>query len=984
MADNAQNINVDFIDEPKQWKSLDEYAQSPEFEKFLHNEFPEGAAYLDDAVSRRNFIKLIGASLAFAGLSSCRMPKETIVPYVNDPEGVVPGKAKYYATWFRQGNKTWPILAKSSDGRPTKIEGNPLSKQTGKATNAFAQAAILSMFDQDRLKTPKFMGEKKTWNDFSKAWSDLLKDHQASQGENLYVVSGTSSSPSVWRQKAKLRAMLPKINWLNHEAMHDGHQLAALNGHKASYDLSKAKVIVSFNSDFMQFHDESLSMSRAYAKGRKVEETGNGMNRLYVVETAMTLTGSNADHRLALSFAEIEDCIWTLAQKLGLATAKGAPIVLSEKAKKYLDAIVKDLNANKGQSVLIVGPQHSSNMHALVYKINEALNNAGKTVRYVAQSDQENDVEEVLGQWLVQAKGEKEYTVVSIDANPVYAFAGQKEVQDFFNQAKHKIALSYDVNETQTWAQWQLPLSHDLEAWSDAQSLSGEQGVVQPLIEPLFNSKSVLEFLAILNGEQDAYALNLVKHTWADEFIGKNRDAKAIYSDGFEKKWNDLLNKGLLTNSNGVSSIASVKVNNATRAEKSGLSVYVIPSSSTYDGRYANNAWLQETPDPITKVTWDNPALISTQLAKKLSIKDGQLLELSLNGATLRLPAMIVPGTAQDSIVLTMGYGRQVSGCVGKNVGVNVLSALPLGQFVSSVGAKIVNGSEKIATTQNHGSMEGRPIVRSANIQKFLEHPKFAQEMVEHPPLESLWKEKDYNSGYQWGMSIDLNACIGCTSCALACQSENNIPVVGKDQVLAGRDMNWMRIDRYFEGSPEDPQVVHQPVMCQHCENAPCEQVCPVNATVHDDEGLNAMVYNRCIGTRYCSNNCPYKVRKFNFLNYTKDTPELQKMAFNPNVTVRTRGVMEKCTFCVQRINEKKFEAKVGGRELKDGEVKTACQEVCPTEAISFGNILDKNSQVVKEKSSPRNYALLAELNSKPRTSYLAKLRNPNPELEGI
>ncbi|MCI5071449.1 TAT-variant-translocated molybdopterin oxidoreductase [bacterium] len=981
MANNAQSINVDFIDEPKQWKSLDEYAQSPEFEKFLHNEFPEGAAYLEDAVSRRNFIKLIGASLAFAGLSSCRTPKEVIVPYVHDPEGVVPGRAKYYATWFRQGRKAWPILAESSDGRPTKIEGNPLSKRTGKATSAFAQASILSMFDQDRLKTPKHAEKTKSWNEFNQFWAGLSKKHQATSGANLYIVAGATSSPSVTKQKEKLLSQYPKMNWLDYEMFDQVNESAALNGHRAVYDLSKAKVIVSLNSDFMQFGDDSLKMSRDYAKGRKVEDNNNTMNRLYVYETAMTLTGSNADHRLALTYDQVEHFVIALAQRLNIETNNGDSnaVVLTEKGKKHLDALVKDLMANKGESVLLAGTQHSSYIHALVYKINERLGNNGQAVEYVYKGESQSP-QATLDEWILQTTGRNDYTVVCIDTNPIYAFAGKEKVQNFFAQAEHKIALSYDLNETQAWAQWQLPLSHDLESWSDAQSLIGEQGVVQPLIEPLFNSKSSLEFLAILNGQQDAYALNLVKQTWANQF-----GLSSISSTAFEKKWTELLNKGLtMGSSNARRTVGSVSVKRPLNTKKSDVSVYVVPSSSTYDGQYANNAWLQETPDPITKVTWDNPALVSTQLAKKMNLKDGQLLELDVEGRKLRLPVMVVPGTAKDTVVLTLGYGRKIAGCVGKNVGVNVAPLLPIGQYNSGAKLNSVGGEEKIATTQNHGSMEGRPIVRSASLKKFLEHPKFAQEMVEHPPLESLWKEKDYNSGYQWGMSIDLNACIGCTSCAVACQSENNIPVVGKDQVLAGRDMNWMRIDRYFEGSPEDPQVVHQPVMCQHCENAPCEQVCPVNATVHDDEGLNAMVYNRCIGTRYCSNNCPYKVRKFNFLNYTKDTPELQKMAFNPNVTVRTRGVMEKCTFCVQRINEKKFAAKVDGRELKDGEVKTACQEVCPTEAITFGNILDKSSQVVKEKSSPRNYALLAELNTKPRTTYLAKLRNPNPELEGI
>ncbi len=610
--------------------------------------------------------------------------------------------------------------------------------------------------------------------------------------------------------------------------------------------------------------------------------------------------------------------------------------------------------------------------------INEALGNIGTSVVYVQPDDAALPNRNELAQLMARISSGQLNTLVILGGNPVFNAPADFNFGSALTKIENTIHLSPYRDETSRAVKWHVPMAHYLEAWGDARSSDGTASVVQPMIEPLFGGHSNVEMLNLVVTGEDQRGYDIVRKTWG-----------AMLPGSFEPGWRKVLHDGLMeksayspvsvtTDSGRVAAAVS-----ALPQSNAGLEVVFAGSSQIHDGRYANNGWLMEMPHPITKITWDNVAMISIATAKQLGLKSGDLVQLTVGGRSMEVPIWQVPGQADNSITVEVGFGRTSSGRVGDKVGFDLYAIRSSDACDIASGATItkLNREYFIACAQDHWSMEGRPLVREATLEEFRKDPKFAQEMVEHPPLESLWDEHSYTQGNQWGMAVDLNSCTGCGACTLACQSENNIPIVGKTQVSKGREMHWIRIDRYFSGSVEDAEMVHQPVMCQHCENAPCEQVCPVAATVHDKEGLNVMVYNRCIGTRYCSNNCPYKVRRFNYFNFTKDTPEVVKMAMNPDVTVRFRGVMEKCTFCVQRISEARIKSKLESREVRDGDITTACQQACPTSALTFGNIIDPNSRVNKIKAQNRNYAMLAELNVKPRLTYLARIRNPHPDL---
>jgi molybdopterin-containing oxidoreductase family iron-sulfur binding subunit len=715
------------------------------------------------------------------------------------------------------------------------------------------------------------------------------------------------------------------------------------------------------------------------------------MNRLYVVESSYTLTGGMADHRKQLPAQHMYAFCLAVAQELqqqGVTVSGVADTQVPEQFefdRNWLSAVAKDLRLHRGQSLLVAGRQQSEQVHALVYAINAALGNVGNAVSYRQAKydlpDNNTDLPELVNG---VNKGDIE-TLVMLGSNPVYNAPADLELAAAIKKLKHSIHLGSHVDETARICGWHIPQAHFLEQWGDAQANDGTLSIIQPMILPLFGGRSEIELVNFLNTAKETGGYELVRATW-QEILPKNN---------FEKRWRRVLHDGILENSQASLIAPRVRQRNLTavlkekqpitkKLSRDNVEIVFTPSAAVFDGRYANNGWLQELPDGVSKLAWDNAALMSQRTAKELGLKNEDLVLINLSGREAPMPVWIIPGHADYSITVTLGYGRTAAGRVGNGVGFNAYRLRTSDHLNMAYGATIQRTIDtySMANTQDHNSMEGRPLVREATLSEYRDHPTFAEEMVEHPPLVSLWDEFSYDEGNQWGMTIDLNACTGCNACAIACQSENNIPIVGKEQVKEGREMHWLRLDRYFSGDVEDPEMVYQPVACQHCENAPCEQVCPVQATVHDSEGLNVMTYNRCIGTRYCSNNCPYKVRRFNFFNYTNELPEIVKMAQNPDVTVRSRGVMEKCTYCLQRISEAKIEAKRDNKELKDGDVVAACQQACPTNAIVFGNIIDPESKVNKLKKSDRKYEMLAELNIKPRTSFLAKLRNPNPELE--
>ena len=976
------------------WRSLDQLADTPEFKEFLQREFPENASEMTNPFTRRKFLTLMGASIAFAGLAGCRRPVEKIIPYVNAPEHIVPGKSLNYATTIPFALNSYGLLVESHVGRPTKIEGNPKHPSTLGKSNRLIQAEILNLYDPDRSKAVMHKGAPASWAAFESFWAGKAKNFEKKAGEGLVVLSRSFHAPTMYRLYERFMKKFPKAQWVAYEPVSDaniykGMDIAFGKPLQPVYHYDKAVVVLSLGSDFLLTETDDIRATKGFAAGRKVDESGK-MNRLYVVENTYTATGAMADHRLRLQSGHIATFAFALLAELkkqGLAVGTlPAPAGEGSIDKKWVSAVAGDLRKHKGSALVVAGKEQPAAVHAVCALINEALGANGATVHYLEMKQALLPDSEKVNGVMRALKNKKVKTLVMLEVNPVYDAPVDFGFSEALKNAGQTIHFGMHADETAALCEWHVPAAHVLESWGDARSLDGTPSVIQPLIEPLFDGIPLVRMAAVLSGETKKSDYELVQGTWK----------KILVAGSFDREWRKVLTVGLYKKENYKAPkirlktervISWLKHNPVTiqRASLDNLEVVFTASPAMLDGRYANNGWLQEMPHPVSKLTWDNPLFISPNTAKELDIQNGDLVTLSVNGTRLKLPAWILPGHADHSVTLTLGYGRSASGRVGDGVGFNVYALRRSSEpdFVTGGQLSATGETYLLANTQDHGSMEGRPLVREATLEEFKKEPHFAEEMVEHPPLQSLWEERKYDEGYQWGMTIDLNSCTGCNACMLACQSENNIPVVGKEQVSKGREMHWIRLDRYFSGDLQDPEMVFQPVACQHCENAPCEQVCPVAATTHDEEGLNVMTYNRCIGTRYCSNNCPYKVRRFNFFNYTNELPEIVKMAQNPDVSVRFRGVMEKCTFCTQRITRSKIDAKNQGRELRDGDVQAACQQTCPADAITFGNILDKESEVAKSKLSPRNYELLGELNLKTRNTFLAKVRNPNPELVG-
>ena len=1052
---------------PRYWRSLDELAATPGFRERLEREFPEGASSIE-GVDRRHFLKIMAASFALGGigLAGCRRPEENILPFGWSVEGAIPGLPVYYATAMPLRNGAIPLLAETHQGRPTKLEGNPAYAPHGGASSLLAQASILDLYDPDRSTAHRQEGSPIDTMGAKALLAQVGKSFAGSHGEGLAVLADASSSPTRARLMIALRARFPKAVWAEYEPLTDeppAPVARALFGLpvKPIYRFTKARRILSIDSDFLQSENGSLYYARDFAKGRKVVKKDDSMNRLYVTESALSITGTMADHRLRLASSHMTAFAAAVAAKV-TGDASYAKLAEGLEVKpEWIAECAADLMANKGASLVIAGSHLPEQAHAIAYALNEALGNIGTTVEFILNTS--NPLLGIGGLSELIAKGSVK-TLVILGGNPAYNAPADLNWPELQKSVPQVIRHGYYEDETSALAGTHLAAAHYLESWGDARTTDGTVVPVQPMIMPMFGGITQTEVLASVLGMESTDPYKLAFDTITGRLGARGEPA-----------YRRFLHDGLIARS--AFRPIRVRLNKAALGRyleqgqplktvtKSSLEVRFIADPRMDDGRFNNNGWLQECPDPITKISWDNAILVSPRLAKELGIdspssaiqvarkdladfdkgrENAHIVELTVGKRTLRGPAHIQPGLANYTVVVPLGFGRTKVGRVGEGTGFSGYAARESGSLHVANGATITVTGEKmfLADSQWHWSMEGRDLVREGNLSEYQENPGFVKEVgleAESPAVvldpgydqispadkaskiprgNSLYKTPQFDGVHQWGMSIDLNTCIGCNACVVACQAENNVPIVGKEQVLRGRIMHWIRLDRYYsdgkadaspfggEGNreiPEDPQVSMQPVACMQCELAPCETVCPVNATVHGDEGLNVMAYNRCIGTRYCANNCPYKVRRFNFFDWNmrqlddlymgplgpQGMQELVQMVKNPDVTIRMRGVMEKCTYCVQRIEHGKIEWKVkmaqeGTPELvsvPDGTIRTACQQACPVDSIVFGNLLDPNSAVSQAKAREQDYALLGYLNIRPRTTYLARLRNPNPKM---
>ena len=969
------------------WRSLEELAESEGFQELLEREFPRHAAeWRDDAAGRRQFLKVMGASLALAGLSACtRQPTETIMPYVRQPEEVIPGRPLFFATAVPHAAIAMGVLVESHLGRPTKVEGNPEHPASLGATDAMAQASVLDLYDPDRSQTLTYLGDIRPWSGFLGAAREALASQTANGGAGLRFLTGATTSPTLADQFRTVLKKFPAAKWHRYEPV--GRHASLAGARQAFgepvhtyYRIANANVILSLDADFLCSGPASVRYAADFASRRRVRGSRTAMNRLYAVESTATPTGAKADHRLPMRAAEIEAVAASVAAGVGakgVDTSAGGRMAGGPHAK-WIAALVKDLGQHRGASVVIPGDQQSPAVHVLAHAINIALGNVGKTVIHTDSLDP-NPVDDFdsLHELVQDIDSGKVDMLVIVGGNPVYNAPVDFAFAKRLAKVKLRIHLGLYADETSELCQWHIPEAHFLETWSDARAFDGTTTIMQPLILPLYFGRSVHELLAAFGDNPNQTPYEIVKGYW-------NREHP---SPDFEDWWRKAVHDGILPNTALPERAVTFKgaaMPPAKPAQAHGFEIVFRPDPHIFDGRFANNGWLQELPKPITTLTWDNAAIISPRMAERLNLQNEDLVELECRGRKVRAPVWMQPGHADDSVTVHLGFGRTSAGRVGNGVGFNAYALRTSDAPLFDSGVEIVKVGSKfpLATTQNHHAMEGRAIVISGNIEEYRKNPSFAKEQAEEPPKELTIYPGFKYEGYAWGMSIDQTACVGCNACMIACQAENNISVVGKEQVLMRRAMHWIRVDSYYQGSMDNPETHFQPLPCMQCENAPCELVCPVQATNHSAEGLNDMVYNRCVGTRYCSNNCPYKVRRFNFFLYSDwDTPSF-KLQRNPDVSVRSRGVMEKCTYCVQRINEAKIDAEKDGRRVHDGEIQTACQQVCPAQAIVFGDINDPQSRVSGLKAEPLNYSLMAELNTRPRTTYLAALRNPNPEIE--
>ena len=1086
------------------WRSVEEFVDAPEFEDFVKREYPTHAEDWENGLSRRNFMKVMGASLALAGLSGCVIqPAEKIVPYVRQPEDVIPGKPLFFATAMTLAGTAVGLLAKSNEGRPTKLEGNTDHPGSLGATDVLAQASLLNMYDPDRSQEIRFRGNPKTWQNFTNELRARIEENRADGGAGVRFLTETVTSPTLIAQMKQILTELPRAKWYQYEPLNKDNAMAGAKmafGAPAQtiYKLDLADRVLSLDKDI--FSDFNVRYTKDYTKKRNYSEEHKEINRLYTVETTISITGAKSDHRLAVKPSEMIEIAKAIAAGLGVAGAGGAG--LSDKASKWIAPMVKDLLAYKGKSIVVVGDNQPPIVHALGHAMNQALGNVGTTVVYAEPFAPFSETTQVdqLKQLVQEIDGGQVKMLVIMGGNPVYNTpADLKLNRERMDKVALRVHLGSHFDETAEVCQWHVPDKHYLEMWSDTRAYDGTVTIVQPLINPLYDGKSMHELAQLFFKENfDKKDYDIIKESWQKQgFTGapkvnaataaatgatpkteaspqsspaanngatggnkSNSNTSATVNSNtsttanantaansgantssmasntqvqaanttnattaaggnrsFEDSWKKAVHDGFIPNT--ASAPKTVSVNAAflsqpqpAAAKNGSLEISILPDPCVYDGRFSNNGWLQELPNPLTKITWENVALVSPNTAKRLELNQGgdgkdlaggklgttflttkggnlfsDLVTLKFQGADIAkpVPMWIAPGQPDDVITLYMGYGRTRAGRVGTGLGYNAFDVQRSDAMSFGAGELTKKGEQTaISSTQIHFNMEGRDLLRMWDLETFEKNPTLKHQHDEYPltMYNPEVYQKQYDENHRWGMAIDLNNCVGCNACVIACQSENNIPVVGKEQIERSREMHWLRIDTYYSGELNDPKGPHfQPVLCQQCEQAPCEPVCPVHATVHSAEGLNDMVYNRCIGTRYCSNNCPYKVRRFNFLLYQDwDTPQYKLMR-NPEVTVRSRGVMEKCTYCTQRIASARIEAQKDNRPIRDGEIQTACQAACPADAIVFGDLNDKESNVYKLKQEHRNYKLLNELNTQPRTTYLAGLKNQNREM---
>lgn len=1060
---------------PQYWKSLDEVADTPAFREWLHQEFPSGASELE-GVNRRQFLKLMGASFAFAGvgLSGCRQPEQYILPYAKQPERLIPGVPVFYTTSQPRCRENIPLIVETHESRPTKVEGNSSYLPYGGATDAFAQASILDLYDPDRVQySIDAKHQKMTRPQVLDLLADVKAKYMGSQGRGLAFLAEPSTSVSRQRMVAELKKMYPYALWSEYAPLADSNTektFEGLFGKKISvqYHFEHAERILALESNFLQNEAGSIGYMKAFATKRKPQnaDQADSMNRLYAVESVLSITGGMADHHLTLNYQLLSN--FAAKVLLSLLESVGAPAdeiafyrkKVADVAFKagWIEACVADLLSYRGKSLVVAGKEAPEAVHTMVYRMNEILGGVGQTFDYV-ELPVNNAIS--IGTLTDAVKKSQVTTLVILEGNPVYNAPANLQWNILQKTIPQVIRYGYHWDETSELGVTHIAANHYLESWEDGRTADGTYVPVQPMIMPLFEGFSWLEFVGHFLEEawQDAY--EVVKDTFL--IVAKSIGSKISFENWLAE---GLLEKTayapvvLKTSPQQLSTHINRQKFESIVLNEDSLEVRILGSQQVENGRYANNGWLQECPESLTKLTWDNVIAVGPKLAKILQKKHGiQLIpdlsflnekgqsqpdfnhfkqgkeeavmaELTIGDQVLKGPIHVQPGLAEFTVALTLGYGRSCVGHVGNGVGFNVYPVRTEEHlyYCSGVQLKLLPETYKLANVQQHWSMEGRAIIREANAQEYKEHPDFTKHMCleSHTPPNlgpdqtmpfsqvvrntprgnSAYETPNFKAEQQWGMVIDLSTCTGCNACVLACQSENNVPIVGKEQVARGREMHWLRLDRYFSSGhmngelPEDPQVAFMGMMCQHCELAPCETVCPVNATVHDDQGLNVMAYNRCVGTRYCANNCPYKVRRFNFFDWNKrqighfyegplgpsGMPELHKMQKNPNVSVRMRGVMEKCTYCVQRIESAKIRQLSIAKDspqikVADGLIKTACQQVCPSGAIVFGDVADENTAVSQARASDRAYAVLGYLNIRPRTMYLSRLRNPNPEM---
>ncbi|HZN41347.1 MAG TPA: TAT-variant-translocated molybdopterin oxidoreductase [Planctomycetota bacterium] len=1057
------------------WRSLGELENSPEYLGAVEREFPEGIADAPDEVSRRGFLSAVAASVALAGLAGCRKPETHILPFNKRPEGFKPGLPQLYATTLSRRGYGIGVLAKSSDGRPTKIEGNPKHPSSLGGTDLQLHAELLQLYDPSRSR--KARGPKKAaaeheahgaggghehaapvaepdvWTEFY-GWLDEASKELVNirRGEGLHVLMPQTSSPSLLAAVEKMqKGSFPKARFHTWSALHADNELAGAKiafGRVVGthYDFGKADVVVSLDSDFLATDGNNLVNARGWAATRQKPVPGKKLSRLYVAESTYSTTGTAADHRFRTKSGDIPAVTFALANALGVGKGTGLAQALekhpaapfAKDGKPWIEVLARDLQSARGRSIVIAGPNQPAAVHAAVHAINQTLGNVGQTVTYraVPEGLQASAVASIQELCTAIEQGKCD-TLVFLGTNPVYDAPADLKFAELLKAKKPKTTIhvgAYD-DETGMLCDWHFPEAHEFECWGDARAHDGTVSMRQPLVAPLHGGVSALEFLGFLNQESGWEDLVSARSTlFGYELVKAHWQTASGAPDFTTNWWPNALRDGFVAGSFAVENVAidapaiAEAVGGYKRPE--GIEVVLRSCPKMGDGRYANNSWMQEIPDPLTKLSWDNAALVSMATARKLNVQNGDFLTITAGGSSLQIPAWILPGHADDSVTIRLGWGRSLpESCkVAHGTGFNGYVLRTTGSQWIATGAQVHRGqgSHELVCTQEHGTMAGRAHVREATVKKNEADPRWAPKMspldqaarlhdetaVEASLAKSLWVERFEarrsdpevkKSPYQWGMVIDLNACTGCSACLAACVAENNVPMVGKMQVAKNREMFWIRADRYFTSVAdtkakkdvthsdklemvEDPQVANMPVPCMQCENAPCESVCPVAATTHSPDGLNDMVYNRCIGTRYCSNNCPYKVRRFNYLDFTGSVADTKRLAFNPDVTVRSRGVMEKCTYCVQRINGGRIQAKLAGKKVGDGpndvHVTTACAQACPTQAITFGNTLEKTSAVSTQRALDLNYGLLSELNTKPRTTYLGRVRNPNPELQ--